>query len=88
MPDDSDWRLQPLDQFTREVNLVVTDTGQGISPEYLRTKIFTPFAQENSMAAGTGLGLSLVRSIVNMLGGEIDIKSTVDVGTVVTVKFR
>jgi CheY-like chemotaxis protein len=70
------------------VTLRVTDTGQGISPHYMRTKLFTPFAQENSIAPGTGLGLSLVRSIVLMLNGEIDIQSTVGVGTEVTCKFR
>ncbi|KAF2165157.1 hypothetical protein M409DRAFT_67433 [Zasmidium cellare ATCC 36951] len=67
------------------VKLTVTDTGQGMSPEYLRTKIFTPFAQEDSKSAGTGLGLSIVRSLVTMLKGEIDIKSIVNVGTMVVV---
>ena len=70
------------------IKLTVTDTGQGISPEYLRTKIFTPFSQENARSAGTGLGLSIVRSIVNMLSGEIDIKSIVNVGTMVTITLR
>lgn len=70
------------------VKLTVTDTGQGISPEYLRTKIFTPFAQENAKSAGTGLGLSIVRNIVNMLQGEIDIKSILNVGTMVIVTLR
>ncbi|EME47584.1 hypothetical protein DOTSEDRAFT_50958 [Dothistroma septosporum NZE10] len=67
------------------IRLTVTDTGQGISPEYLRTKIFTPFAQENAKSAGTGLGLSIVRNIVNMLQGEIDIQSILNVGTAVVV---
>lgn len=70
------------------IKITVTDTGQGISPEYLRTKIFTPFSQENARSAGTGLGLSIVRSIVNMLSGEIDIKSIVNVGTMVTITLR
>jgi signal transduction histidine kinase len=68
------------------VKLVVHDTGQGMSPEYLRTKIFTPFAQENARSAGTGLGLSIVKALVNnVLGGEIDIKSILNTGTIVTV---
>lgn len=70
------------------VKLAIQDTGQGISPEYLRTKIFTPFSQENAKAAGAGLGLSIVRAIVNMLQGEIDIKSIVNMGTIVTVTLR
>lgn len=34
--------------------LVVRDTGKGISSRYLSTRLFTPFAQENSLAPGTG----------------------------------
>lgn len=63
-------------------------TGHSMSPEYLKTKLFTPFAQENAKAAGTGLGLPIVKAIVNMLHGEIDIKSIVNVGTVVVVTIR
>ena len=70
------------------VVLLVQDTGEGISPEYLRTKIFTPFAKKNAKSVGAGLGLSIVRSIVSMLSGEIDIQSTVGVGTIVTVSLR
>jgi signal transduction histidine kinase/CheY-like chemotaxis protein len=69
------------------ITLSIKDTGQGISPQYMKTKLFTPFSQESSIAPGTGLGLSLVRSIVSMLNGEIDIQSTVGVGTEVTIKF-
>lgn len=53
----------------------------------MRTKLYTPFAQENSIAPGTGLGLSLVKSMVTMLNGEINIQSTLGVGTEVTVTF-
>ncbi|KAK3082254.1 hypothetical protein LTS18_010671 [Coniosporium uncinatum] len=67
------------------VKLTVTDSGQGISQEYLRTKLFTPFAQESSVAPGTGLGLSLVRSIITMLHGEIRVTSTKGEGTEVVV---
>jgi signal transduction histidine kinase len=70
------------------VRLTLTDTGQGISPVFLRTKVFTAFSQENSKAAGSGLGLSIVKSLVNQLGGDIDIKSILNVGTIVTVTCR
>ncbi|KAK0618709.1 Autoinducer 2 sensor kinase/phosphatase LuxQ [Lasiodiplodia hormozganensis] len=70
---------------TSIVTLTISDSGQGISPEYLRTKLFTPFAQENPINPGTGLGLSLVRSIVDMLNGEINIRSALGVGTDVVV---
>ncbi|OAL32591.1 hypothetical protein AYO20_07901 [Fonsecaea nubica] len=65
--------------------LTVTDTGKGISQEFLSTKLFVPFAQENALAPGTGLGLSIVRSIILMLGGSIDVKSKLNEGTTVEV---
>jgi CheY-like chemotaxis protein len=69
------------------VKLTITDTGQGMSPQFMRTKLYTPFAQENSIAPGTGLGLSLVKSMVTMLNGEINIQSAQNVGTEVAVTF-
>ena len=65
--------------------LRVTDTGKGISQEFLSTKLFVPFAQENALAPGTGLGMSIVHSIITMLGGTIDVKSHVGKGTTVEV---
>jgi signal transduction histidine kinase/CheY-like chemotaxis protein len=67
------------------IKLQVTDTGQGMSSHFMRTKLFLPFSQENTLSSGTGLGLSLVRSLVSMLNGDITIQSTKDVGTHVTV---
>lgn len=81
---------EPTDDEGEEtaiVTLTIKDSGQGISPQYMKTKLFTPFAQESSIAPGTGLGLSLVRTIVRMLHGDIDIKSTLGVGTEVNIKF-
>lgn len=63
------------------VTVTVTDTGRGISGEFLRSKLFTPFAQENSLSTGTGLGLSIVRSIVALLEGDITIDSELGRGT-------
>ncbi len=64
-----------------QVTLTVSDTGKGISPDFLRSKLFMPFAQENSLSSGTGLGLSIVRKIVSLLEGEIVINSEVGCGT-------
>ncbi|KAK9847245.1 hypothetical protein MYU51_019703 [Penicillium brevicompactum] len=66
-------------------HLSVTDTGGGISPDYLRHSVFSPFSQEDPLSGGVGLGLSLVRKLVASLGGHIDIKSELDVGTQVDV---
>lgn len=67
------------------VVLTVSDTGKGISEEFLRARLFTPFAQEDTLAVGTGLGLSIVRSIVKSLGGHIGIRSRPGEGTSVKV---
>ena len=67
------------------VSVTVTDTGRGISSEFLRTKLFTPFAQENSLSSGTGLGLSIVKSIVHLLEGDLVVDSELGRGTQVKV---
>ena len=65
----------------------VTDTGKGISPEYLRTSLYNPFCQEDVLASGTGLGLSIVKSILTMLRGTIDVQSEVGKGTNITIRI-
>ncbi|OKL63186.1 hypothetical protein UA08_01887 [Talaromyces atroroseus] len=67
------------------VVLTVSDTGKGISEDFLRARLFTPFAQEDTLAVGTGLGLSIVRSIVKSIGGHIGIQSRAGEGTSVKV---
>jgi signal transduction histidine kinase len=67
------------------VTLTVTDTGKGISQEFLNHQMYTPFAQEDSLAAGSGLGLSIVRHIVNELHGSIEIESAQGSGTEVKI---
>ncbi len=69
------------------VTLTVTDTGKGISQEYLKTKLFTPFSQESKLATGSGLGLSMVNDLVKLLGGSIEIQSQVGEGTRVEVNL-
>ncbi|KAI1869251.1 uncharacterized protein JN550_005881 [Neoarthrinium moseri] len=67
------------------VVLTVSDSGKGISEEYLRNHLFTPFSQEDQFASGTGLGLSLVRHMTVTQGGMIDVSSKVGQGSTVTV---
>lgn len=69
------------------VTLTVSDTGRGISEEFLRGKLYTPFAQEDSLAVGTGLGLSIVRSLVKALNGHIRVRSRPGEGTIVRVSL-
>ena len=69
------------------VTLSVADSGMGISKEFLNHHLYTPFVQENSLVAGSGLGLSIVRHIVSELGGSISIESEQDSGTEVTISL-
>ncbi|PWY84833.1 hypothetical protein BO70DRAFT_228980 [Aspergillus heteromorphus CBS 117.55] len=66
-------------------HLSITDTGCGISPDFLQHQLFQPFAQESILTEGVGLGLSVVKQLVNYLGGDVEIKSDVGVGTHVDV---
>lgn len=69
---------------------IVSDTGIGIVPEYL-DKLFQPFVQIDSALnrtyEGTGLGLSLVKRIVELHGGQVGVTSTPDVGSCFTISL-
>lgn len=69
----------------RYICLSVKDTGRGISEEYLKYRLFTPYAQEDPLVSGTGLGLSIVHHLVTHLDGKVSIHSEVGVGTQVQV---
>ena len=69
--------------------ITVSDTGHGISPEAL-PHIFERYYQEHGphQASGTGIGLSLVKSLVTLHEGTIDVESQPDKGSRFTVRFR
>lgn len=63
----------------------ITNSGSGISPEYIQ-HIFERFYQiDSSHSGGSGIGLALVKTFVDMQGGTIDVESTPKKGTVFTV---
>jgi signal transduction histidine kinase len=68
------------------VTLTVKDTGQGISAEYLRDGLFTPFSQEDGLAPGSGLGLSIVRQALVSIGGSIEVSSEKGHGTEISIE--
>lgn len=68
------------------VCLVVEDSGKGISEEYMKRYLFTPFQQEDPLCPGTGLGLSIVHQLVASINGTIDIQSEVGFGTRVEIR--
>jgi signal transduction histidine kinase len=71
----------------RNIVLTITDSGSGMSPQFLANKVFQPFSQENPHATGTGLGLSIVRQMIESIGGKVEINSDTDWGTKTTVKL-
>jgi predicted ATPase/signal transduction histidine kinase/ActR/RegA family two-component response regulator/tRNA A-37 threonylcarbamoyl transferase component Bud32 len=72
------------DRHTSIVRIATIDTGIGISPENLEL-LFQPFVQIDSTlnrkAQGTGLGLNLVKQIVELHGGKVTVTSEVNVGS-------
>ncbi|KAK2630258.1 hypothetical protein QTJ16_001078 [Diplocarpon rosae] len=69
------------------VVLKISDSGKGISPEFLKHQLYKPFTQEDSLATGAGLGLSIVKAIIQDLGGRIKFASEAGTGTEVTVRI-
>ena len=69
----------------------ISDTGIGMSQEYL-TKIFDAFTREQnttkSKIVGTGLGMSIVKKYVDLLGGTIDVESELGKGSTFTVTLK
>lgn len=81
-------RLQ-LEEFQTDegtqVTFSVEDNGEGIAPEQ-RELIFMPFEQGGQRRkGGVGLGLSIVRSFVELMGGQITVESELGVGSTFTV---
>ena len=71
---------------TTDVMLSISDSGSGISPSYIMEKLYTPFSQENSFSPGIGLGLSIVRQLVDSMNGTLNLQSEVGSGTHIDVK--
>ncbi len=67
----------------------IRDTGIGMSEEFINTKLFQPFSQERNEVteqyAGSGLGLSIVKKLVELMGGKIEVQSELGVGTTFTI---
>jgi PAS domain S-box-containing protein len=74
----------------KRLRISVRDNGEGLSPEKL-TQLFQPFnrlGQEAGVEQGTGIGLVVSKRLVELMGGEIGVTSTVGVGSVFWVELR
>lgn len=73
---------------TDKYKFVVSDTGIGMSPDFL-PHLFEPYARENRFGskkvAGTGLGMSITKNLVEQMNGEISVESGVGRGSTFTI---
>ena len=76
-----------LDVTEETVKIVVEDTGQGIEKKH-QANIFDAYYRVNPEAnAGQGLGLYIVKNNVEALDGQIEVMSTANKGTTITIKL-
>ena len=72
-------------------DFIIEDNGIGMSEEFV-SHIFEAFVRETTSTIsgiqGTGLGMSITKSLVDLMGGTIDIKSKLGEGTTVTIHFE
>ncbi len=89
-----------IDTYTKELScdgntvwyeFTIRDTGVGMSEEFVNTQLFHPFTQEKSDARtqykGTGLGMSIVKELVDKMGGDIRVSSILGQGTTFVFKL-
>jgi signal transduction histidine kinase len=85
MPEGGRLRLS-LARENSHVRLGVSDTGHGM-PEETRSKVFDPFFTTKDFGKGTGLGLTVVKGIIEEHGGTIAVESVIDEGTTVWIRL-
>ena len=74
-----------LEADAETVKLSFIDAGRGMTSDFVKHNLLVPFAQQDPLDTGTGLGLSLVQSAVQALGGETKIDTDESRGTEVSV---
>ncbi|KAB8270377.1 hypothetical protein BDV30DRAFT_241508 [Aspergillus minisclerotigenes] len=67
------------------VHITISDSGRGMSKDFLQNHLYSAFLQEDTTSPGLGVGLHLVHQIVRSLNGQIKFTSEVDRGTNVDV---
>ncbi|SPO24115.1 uncharacterized protein UTRI_03383 [Ustilago trichophora] len=69
------------------VELVVEDSGEGMTEHFLSHRLFEPFVKADNFKAGAGLSVTLCSTIVRRMGGAMHVSSDKGRGTIVTVKI-
>jgi len=77
-------RLQPDARPGEYVQVSVTDTGTGMSPEVL-ARVFEPFFTTKAVGSGTGLGLAMVYGIIRQSGGHVEVSTQPGRGSTFTL---
>ena len=81
---------QVMKTYTR-IRFTVSDNGMGMSEDYLKV-IFDPFTREETDATygiqGTGLGMAITKSLVDLMGGSIKVTSKLGEGSTFTVELE
>ena len=72
----------------RGIRVEVIDNGMGIDMTLAGTKMFQIYQRFNTHSSGRGLGLYLVKTQMEAMGGTVDIKSAVGAGTTFTLEFK
>ncbi|PYH43456.1 sensor histidine kinase/response regulator [Aspergillus saccharolyticus JOP 1030-1] len=67
------------------VRVVITDSGRGMSEDYILHHLYTAFVQEDTMSPGLGVGVHIVNQIVKSMSGQIEFNSELGVGTEVSL---
>ena len=65
----------------------VSDTGIGMTPEFMKT-VFEPFSREAADIQGTGLGMAIVKNLVDLMGGTVSVESELGKGSLFTVDLE
>jgi signal transduction histidine kinase len=86
MPNGGELRLRTQRTANKQVLIEVSDTGVGI-PERHLNNIFNPFFTTKEPGQGTGLGLSVVHSVIKRYQGNITVRSKPDVGTTFLIEL-
>jgi signal transduction histidine kinase/DNA-binding response OmpR family regulator len=83
--------IESIDEDSLTVQFSVKDSGIGMSPEQA-DKIFRPFVQADSSTTrrfgGTGLGLPITKNIVEIMGGELELETTIGIGSKFSFRIK